>query len=1098
VIESGGSAIERRDVRVRAVPPSRAVLGIASLGFFLAFLDATIVNIAFPDIALSFPETSLGGLSWILNGYNVIFAAFLLPFGRLADVFGRRRIFLAGLAVFTAGSLLCAITWSVEFLVAFRVVQAMGAAAMVPAGLALVLHGYEIGQRSHAVALISAIGALAAGLGPAIGGFLIALADWRLVFLVNLPVGVAAYLLASRRLVESREAGRRRLPDMPGAAIFALAIAALVIGIVNGADWGWTSPAVIVAFAASCLGLVVFVRRSRRHRAPVLESRLFANRTFSVANALSVIGAAGFFGYTLLNVLFLTGVWDYSVLQAGLAITPGPFVAAAIAGPTSRLALRIGYRPVVTIGGLIWGAGVLWLVARVGPEPAYVSEWLPGLVLLGLGAGITFPNVSAAAVASAPGESFATATGVSSVVRQVGAAIGVALAVAILGTPATLEEATTAFDNAWLFAAGCLITAGIGGLAIGTVAPGQAGARVPALADAMRVALAPPHVRSFEPKPARAAQGPLPVPPPQSGSSRESLADFLARVPLFAALDAELLAEVADTATELRVSAGEWVFREGDAGDAMYVVRAGRIEVVDGEGRVIRELGKGAAVGELALITGETRAASIRAARDCELVQIGQASFQRLLDSSLELSRALNLQLARQLAESEGVKFAARPLASTITLLAIGDSDLAGDLAAELTDELRRFTPAERLPEVDAGGNGDAAVFGPLLDRAEAEAGLVVLAAGPRSTAGWRRFCIQQADRILAVAAPGDEIDGELDPALHEADLVACDVQPGSGALAGLSDAIEPIEHHLIRDGERAADVARLARRLTGRSVGLVLSGGGARAFAHIGVIEQLEAAGIVVDRVAGVSMGAFIGGMYAAGLDAEEIDAISYENWVLNYPLNDWRLPRHAMILGQRFAEMLQGVFGEVRFEELERSFFCASADLRRSELVVHRHGKLWEHIGTSMCLPVLAPPQVRGERLLIDGGLIDNLPVAAMAELGEGPVIAVDIRAGDGSSSRKSRGNGIGPADAAEPGLPDRPPPGLGETLGRLFLLASSNTAQASRKHANLVIEPRSPGVGLLEFHQIDAAVEAGRQATSAALEAAPAELFSGASPP
>ena len=1091
--ELGASAIERRNLRTRKVTSPRSVLGIASLGFFLAFLDATIVNIAFPDIARSFPETDIGGLSWILNGYNVVFAAFLLPFGRLADVFGRKRIFLIGLATFTLGSLLCAVAWTVDVLVAFRVVQALGAAAMVPGGLALVLHGFEVEQRSHAVALISAIGALAAGLGPAVGGLLIAVADWRLVFLINLPIGAAAYLLASRRLVESREAGRRRLPDMPGAAIFALAVALLVLAIVNGDDWGWASPGVIACFVSSALCLAAFVARSRRHRAPVIDARLFANRTFSVANTISVIGAAGFFGYTLLNVLFLTGVWDYTVLQAGLAITPGPFVAAAIAGPFSRLALRIGYRPVVAGGGLIWGAGVLWLVTRVGPEPEYLAEWLPGVVLLGIGAGITFPNVSSAAVASAPGESFATATGVSSVVRQVGAAVGVAVVVAILGAPQTLEDAAAAFDNAWLFAAGCLIVAGIGGLAMGSVTPAQAAARVPALADAMRVALAPPHVSTFQAKPSPLADLSLPAQPGDTGPLHESLGDFLARVPLFSALDAKLLEEVAATAREVHLPAGEWLFREGDAGDAMYVVRAGRIQIVDRDGKVFRELGKGAALGELALITGEARAASIRAARDCELVEIGQASFERLLDSSLELSRALNLQLARQLAESEGVKFAARPLAATITLLAVGDVDRAGELADELTEALRRLAPAAQLLEARTGpGEGDAGAFGPQLDRAEAEASIVVLAVGPESSSAWRRFCLQQADRILVVAGPGDAVEGEIDPALHGADLVACDVEPGSGALAGLVDALEPIEHHLVRREHLGADLGRLARRLCGRSVGLVLSGGGARAFAHIGVLEQLEEAGIVVDRVAGVSMGAFLGGLYAAGLDPEEIDAISYESWVRRHPLNDWHLPRHSMIQGQRFLEMLQGVFGEVRFEELERSFFCASADLRRSELVVHRHGAMVEHIGTSMCLPVLAPPQVRGERLLIDGGLIDNLPVAAMAELGEGPVIAVDIRAGDGSSSRAGRKAGSGLAGVAAAGFTDRPPPGLGETLGRLFLLASSNTADASRKHANLVIEPRSPGVGLLEFHQIDAAVEAGRRATEAALGAAPAELF------
>jgi NTE family protein len=243
-----------------------------------------------------------------------------------------------------------------------------------------------------------------------------------------------------------------------------------------------------------------------------------------------------------------------------------------------------------------------------------------------------------------------------------------------------------------------------------------------------------------------------------------------------------------------------------------------------------------------------------------------------------------------------------------------------------------------------------------------------------------------------------------------------------------------------------------------------------------------------VVDRVAGVSMGAFIGALYAAGLEAEEIDAISYESWVRHYPLNDWRFPRQAMIHGQRFLQMLHGVFGDVRFEEVGRSFFCASADLRRSELIVHRNGKLMDHIATSMCLPVLAPPQVRGERLLIDGSLIDNLPVATMAELGEGPVIAVDIRTSSGSSSSASAKDDANGVSARR----DRSPPGLGETLGRLFLLASSNTVQASRKHANLVIEPRSPGVGLLEFHQIDAAIESGRRAADAALEAAPSDLF------
>jgi NTE family protein len=195
---------------------------------------------------------------------------------------------------------------------------------------------------------------------------------------------------------------------------------------------------------------------------PLIDLRLLKIRTFSAANSMTIVGAAGFYGYTLANVLFLTGVWRYSVLQAGLALTIGPLVAVAIAGPASRLAQRIGHRPVLLAGGIIWSGGLVWFVERVGPTPDFVAEWLPGMVILGIGAGTLFPNLSGAAVASAPGESFATATGLNSVARQVGAALGVALIVAIIGTPSPLT-ALAAFQHAWTFGAVCLFVSGIAG-----------------------------------------------------------------------------------------------------------------------------------------------------------------------------------------------------------------------------------------------------------------------------------------------------------------------------------------------------------------------------------------------------------------------------------------------------------------------------------------------------------------------------------------------------------------------------------------------------------------------------------------------------------
>src|SRR4051812_43853998 len=603
-------------LRRRATAPS-TVLAVASLGVFVAFVDATIVNIAFPDIARSFPSVPISSLSWVLNAYNIVFAAFLVAAGRFADLLGRRRIFTLGLAVFTLSSALCALAPTAGALVAFRVLQALGAALLVPSSLGLVLEAFPADRRAHAVALLTAVAALAAGIGPSIGGLLVSLSSWRLVFLVNVPIGVAAVVLVRRHIVESRAPGRRRLPDLPGALIFAAAIATLVLGVVKGQQWGWSSPRVLGSFGVAVLLGAVFIRRCTWHREPLLDLSLLRIRTFSVANAMSVVAAAGFFGYTLCNVLFLTSVWGYSVLDAGLALTPGPFVAAAVAGPASRVAERFGPRLVLVVGGTVWGAGVLWLATRVGPTPAFVNEWLPGMVLLGIGAGTLFPNLSATAIGAAPGERFATATGVNSVARQVGAALGVAAVVAIVGTPAP-ADAAAAFDDAWTFCAVCLLAAGAGCLAVGPVGVDDAGSRLPSLGSAARVVLGEGSSALADPARPPPTVGPAAAPAdrPACPVVAESISDFLAGVPIFAGLTPPLREALAERARTLRLRHGEWLFRQGDTGDALYIVRAGRLRVIDEwAGTVLGEFGRGAAVGELALLTSAPRSASVRAAR---------------------------------------------------------------------------------------------------------------------------------------------------------------------------------------------------------------------------------------------------------------------------------------------------------------------------------------------------------------------------------------------------------------------------------------------------------------------------------------------------
>ncbi len=422
------------------------VLAVTSVSVFMGFLDATIVNVAFPAIAADFPDTSLSGLSWVLNAYNIVFAALLVPSGRLADRIGRRRAFLIGLGLFVAASALCAAAPSVETLIAARILQAAGAAVLVPVGLALLLPEFPPTQRALAVGLYGAAGGVAAATGPSLGGVLIE-ADWRWVFLVNVPIGAVGLLAGARILVESRDAERGAVPDLLGVAFVTIAMAALALGIVEGEAWGWGDARILAAFALAVVTFTAFVARSRRHPAPVVELGLFRLRSFALANTAIVLWVAAFYGLLLCNVLFLTTVWGYSALEAGLAITPAPLLAAAWAAPAGRIADARGQRLVIVPGCVIYALGALWLVLGVGGEPAYVTEWLPAALLTGTGVGLAFAAFSSAAVSELPPSRFATGAAINAACRQVGAVLGVAVIVAIVGAGGA--TATGAFDAGW-------------------------------------------------------------------------------------------------------------------------------------------------------------------------------------------------------------------------------------------------------------------------------------------------------------------------------------------------------------------------------------------------------------------------------------------------------------------------------------------------------------------------------------------------------------------------------------------------------------------------------------------------------------------------
>jgi len=445
------------------------VLTLVSVATFVASLDLFIVNIAFPDIREEFGDASVSTLSWVLNAYAIVFAALLVPAGRLADRSGRRRGFLGGLALFVAGSALCGLAPSVEALVAARVLQAAGAALLVPTSLALLLPEFAPKDRPAAIGIWAGVGAAAAAAGPPLGGVLVQ-ADWRLVFFVNLPVGAWALWRGSKILTETRDETARARPDWLGATVLAGAIAALTLGFVQAPEWGWGDPRTLAALAGSAAGLLLFATRCARHPSPIVDPAMVRVRSFTMANVAAILFSAAFGAMLLSNVLFQTGVWNESILRAGLQLAPGPAIAAITAVTSSRLTGRIGQQRLIALGCALFAAGTAVVLVRADATPDWASELLPGLVLTGVGVGLALPSLNSAAAASLPPARFATGAAVLTMSRQLGIALGVAILVAVLGTPVP-GEALSAFQAGWMFQIAAALLGALAGLAVGSVAP---------------------------------------------------------------------------------------------------------------------------------------------------------------------------------------------------------------------------------------------------------------------------------------------------------------------------------------------------------------------------------------------------------------------------------------------------------------------------------------------------------------------------------------------------------------------------------------------------------------------------------------------------
>lgn len=425
------------------------VLLLTSVGVYIVSLDVSILNVAFGSLLEEFGPNRRTLLAWVFSGYNIAFAAALLTAGRAADRFGRKRVFLLGIAVFGVGSALCAAAPGPGALVAARVVQALGGALVMPASLALVLPEFPVERRSAAIGVWGAVGGVAAATGPTVGGLLVEHLGWRSVFVVNLPVCALAIVIGIRLLRESKEHGTVGLPDVLGALLAMTGVGLLTLAVVQGEEWGWSTGGVVGSEVAAVALLAWFVVRSRRHPAPVLDLALLRLRFFTAANAVALIFSMGFFGMFFTNIQFLQQEWGYSIVGSGVAMTPGPLLAAAWAAPAGRMAQRYGHERVIVPGLVLFTVGISLLIAFAGPDPDYWRRWFPAIVLTGTGLGLAFPTIGSASNAFLPPDRFAMGSAFNATCRQVGAALGIAVVTALRATSG--EDGLAGFDRSWWF-----------------------------------------------------------------------------------------------------------------------------------------------------------------------------------------------------------------------------------------------------------------------------------------------------------------------------------------------------------------------------------------------------------------------------------------------------------------------------------------------------------------------------------------------------------------------------------------------------------------------------------------------------------------------
>ncbi len=447
----------------------RWVVAATVLGSGMAAIDATVVGIALPTIGREFHAT-VTQLQWVVNGYTLTLAALLLLGGSLGDRFGRRRMFLVGILWFTAASAACALAPDPTVLIVLRVLQGVGGALLTPGSLAILQASFREGDRGQAIGAWTGFGGVASAMGPFLGGYLIAAASWRWIFLVNLPIGACVLLLALRHVPESRDESAASRVDVPGSLLVVVALSGTTYGLTEGPATGWHGSGPLLALVAGGVAAGLFVVVERRTTAPLLPLSLFSSRQFSVTNAVTFIVYGALGGVLFLLPVVLQVVGHYTPLASGVALLPLTAVMLLLSSTSGRVASRIGPRLQMGVGPVVVGCG-LALLSRVPVDPDYVTGVLPAVLVFGLGLAITVAPLTATALASAPDEHVGLASAVNNDVARIGGLLAVAVLPAVSGVsgtaflhPAQLGDGfrtASLLAGAWCAAGGALAAVGI-------------------------------------------------------------------------------------------------------------------------------------------------------------------------------------------------------------------------------------------------------------------------------------------------------------------------------------------------------------------------------------------------------------------------------------------------------------------------------------------------------------------------------------------------------------------------------------------------------------------------------------------------------------